>query len=123
MPWIQHSQHEEWQHHSQPLPSHWIILSILHSVCKLMGQQREQYAVTKQPGYRCCTTTLSQGGEITNTPVWSNKDRQKEKDSDREMEHTETDNRYCTHRDTDESVGAYIQLQNKLKDRRNRNLR
>ncbi len=119
MPWIQHSQHEEWQHHNQPLPSHWIVLGILQSVCKLIGHQREQYAATEQPGY---TTTLSQRDVITTTPVWSNKDRQREEASDREMEHTETDNRYCTHRDTDESVGASIQLENKL-NRRNRNLR
>lgn len=57
---------------------------------KRIGHQREQYAATKQPGYSCCTKTLPEGGTSvkTTTPLWSNKDRQRERR--RKMEHTDT---------------------------------
>ncbi len=67
--------------HQHP-PSHEDVLSIL-PVCA--GAAAIKFIGDQQPGYSCCTKTLPEGGRQvkTTTPLWSNKDRQREKVTDR----------------------------------------
>lgn len=90
--------------HTQPLPSHLTVLC--RSCCSQANRPPERTV-------RCYQTARIQllrqhyqkGGTSvkTTTPLWSNKERQRER-TDREMEHTETD---IVGIDTDERVGAH----------------